>query len=350
MRAVVLGSTRPVGTGRVSVEQVAEPVLLHPADALVRVQAAGVCGTDLHAVAGHLPGAEAGTRLGHEYVGEIVELGAAVTRLSIGNRVVGSDFTACGTCWYCTRQAFWHCSSRSFLGTGTAFGNSTPGAQAELVRVPFAEVTLAPLPASIDARLGVLMSDNLATAFSALDAAALAPSQTVAVIGGGPVGQLTALAAQLSGAGAVVLSDPVPARRQFAAERGSLACEPDDLAAALRTTTEGRGADIVVEAVGGARGLEAALAAVRPGGRIASVSAHSQTTWPMPLADTFAREVSLAFVIGDPIRMRPRMLAYARAGLLDQARDLVELRGLHEAAAAYADMSDMTAMKIALVP
>jgi threonine dehydrogenase-like Zn-dependent dehydrogenase len=319
-------------------------------DAVVRVEATAICGTDLHAVAGHLTGVPAGTRLGHEFVGTITELGPAVTGLQIGDRVVGSDFTCCGRCAPCRRGQHWHCGQRAFLGTGTAFGPELAGAQAEAVRVPLASTSLGRVPADLDPRLAVLMSDNLATAFCALAAGRLQPGETLAVVGGGAVGQLCSLAAQLSGAGVVVVSDPVESRRLWAREHGALACEPGELVDRLAPWTDGQGADLVLEAVGGSRGLDAALAADRPGGRVISVSAHAEPTWPLPLASVFARELAIGFVIGDAVRARDRMLSLAAAGLLVGATDLVAARPLEDAVAAYAAATGMQAMKLLLVP
>lgn len=345
MRAVL---TTP--GGRVTLADVPAPVVVDPEDAVVQVEATAICGTDLHAIAGHLAGVPAGTRLGHEFVGAVSQIGPAVTGVQVGDRVVGSDFVSCGRCRPCRRGQHWHCPQRAFLGTGTAFGPDLPGAQAEAVRVPFASISLGRVPVGLDPRLAVLMSDNLPTALCALEAGRLQPGETVAVVGGGPVGQLCALAAQLCGAGVVVVSDPVASRQTWAREHGSLACGPDELAGRLAPWTDEQGADLVVEAVGGARGLDAALSAVRPGGRVTSVSAHADPTWPLPLASVFARELSLAFVIGDAVRTRDRMLSFAAAGLLDGAADLCRTRRLDEAGAAYASAQEMSAMKLLLVP
>ena len=114
MRAVVYR-----GPGRVAIEQVADPSIIESTDAIVRVTLAGICGTDLHAIKGDFPGVEPGTVLGHEFVGEVIEIGQAVRRIRRGDEVMASDFTACGQCRWCDRQEHWHCGVRAFFGTGT---------------------------------------------------------------------------------------------------------------------------------------------------------------------------------------------------------------------------------------
>jgi threonine dehydrogenase-like Zn-dependent dehydrogenase len=135
VRAVVFASQ-----GRVLVDTVEEPRILEPPDALVRVRLAGICGTDLHLAGGDLPGIDPGTVMGHEFVGDVVEIGAAVRSIRTGDRVCGSDFTACGVCRWCARGEHWECPQRRFFGSGRAFGLEVTGAQAELVRIPFADV------------------------------------------------------------------------------------------------------------------------------------------------------------------------------------------------------------------
>ncbi|WP_297736646.1 alcohol dehydrogenase catalytic domain-containing protein [Nocardioides sp.] len=325
-----------------------EPTLQDAQDAIVGVEHTGICGTDVHAMQGHLPGVPAGTVLGHEFVGTVLATGGAVTSINVGDRVVGTDFTACGNCWHCRRHEHWHCPRRRFLGTGTSFGPELSGAQAEQVRVPFADICLAVLPRGLDSATAVLLCDNFPTGFAAAKKACVAPGDVVAVVGGGMVGQLAALAAQHHGASVVVVSDPVEARQSAARSTGNLATVPERLVPTLHELTAGRGADVVVEAVGGATGLDAALLACRPGGTVASVSAHVQKTWSFPLADAFAREITVQMVIGDPLRDRDSMLALATSGLLGPAHDLMRTADLTSAVDAYSDAAHSRYLKIVL--
>ncbi len=343
MRAVVYA-----GPGQVAVADVDEPHLQAPTDAIVEVGTAGICGTDLHVSSGHVDGVGPGTVLGHEFTGTIVECGPAVLTLHPGESVMSSDFTACGHCWWCRRGEHWHCPERQFFGTGRAFGPELPGAQADYVRVPHADVTLARRPAGLDADAALLIGDNLATGWIAAQRAPVRPGDVVAVVGGGPVGQLAGLAAQGHGAAVVVVSDPVAARRETAAAQGAVSCEPDQARPLLDAVTDGRGADVVVEAVGGSRGLDAALDLVRDAGVVVSVSAHQQQEWAFPLARSFAGQRTVRFVIGDSISLRDTLTGVVTAGLVAPgfvvtARDLLD-----EAARRYRDMRDLSELKVVL--
>lgn len=345
MRAVIFS-----GPGEVAVTQVPDPMLQDDTDALVRVSLTGICGTDLHAVAGHLPGLQPGTILGHEFVGTVVEVGTAVRRVRPGDTVMSSDFTACGDCWWCRRGQHWQCPRRQFFGTGTAFGPELAGAQAEFVRVPFADTTLASLPRGVDPVAALLIGDNLATGWVAVQRAGIQPGDVGAVVGGGPIGQLVSLCAQVHGAAVVVLSDPLAGRRELAATQGALTAEPAAVRELLNTLTDGRGADAVIEAVGGPRGLDAALDLVRAAGTVVSVSAHGDQSWAFPLAAAFAAEVTLTFVIGDAIRVRDRLAAVVAAGVLDPRFVITAQRGLTEAVRSYGELSRMQEYKVVLDP
>ena len=166
MRAVIYTSP-----GEVALAEVPLPVIVDSTDAIVKVTLAGICGTDLHVVRGDFSGIEPGTVVGHEFVGEVVELGSAVRRFKPGDKVMSSDFTACGHCGWCDRGDHWHCHERAFFGTGTSFGPALAGAQAEFVRVPHADTTLGLLPPGCSQEAGLLMGDNLATGWVAVERA-----------------------------------------------------------------------------------------------------------------------------------------------------------------------------------
>lgn len=307
MRAVVLA-----GPGRVEVRDVAEPTIEVPTDVVLDVVATGVCGTDTHAVAHPGDSLPEGTILGHEFVGRVRMVGAAVTRLAHGDLVVGSDFSACGACAACRRRNHWHCPERQFFGTGTAYGPALPGGLAERVRVPHAETTLGHLPADIPPEEAVLATDALATALTAVDRGRIGPGDIVAVLGAGPVGQLTGMVARAAGASAVIVSDPSVARRAEAEARGLVAVEPDDLGPAGRELTDGRGFDVALEAVGLTATLTAATSVVRGQGTVVVVGVPAEVRPALPLQEMFRREIDLRFAIGDPIRQRDRVISMLR--------------------------------------
>ncbi|MGS0756550.1 alcohol dehydrogenase catalytic domain-containing protein [Roseateles sp. GG27B] len=312
MRALIY-----VSPGVVEVANVPIPTLLDPTDAIVKVKLAGICGTDLHVVRGDFPGLVPGTVVGHEFVGEVVDVGRDLRRIKLGNKVMASDFTACGRCNWCDGGDHWHCTKRAFFGTGTAFGLALEGAQAEYVRVPHADVTLGVIPPTCSDEAALLMGDNLATGWVAVERAQTEPGDCVVIVGGGAVGQLTALSAQAVAAGIVLVVEPNEKRRAFAQAHGSMAVHPDQALTLVRSLTNGIGADVVLEAVGGSLPLDLAVALARPRGRIVSVGAHVAEAWAFPVARGFRDELSIGFAIGDGIRLRRRLLQMVSAGALD---------------------------------
>ncbi len=332
------------GQGRVEVGTVPDPRVEDPTDAVVRVRRTAVCGTDLHVVA-HAAGLPEGFVVGHEFVGEVVDTGPGVHAHRRGDLVVGADFTSCGHCWWCRRGDHWECAERRFFGTGSAFGPPLPGAQAELVRVPHADTVLQPVPDGVPLDVAVFLGDTLATGYAAVQRAAPRPGDTVAVVGGGTVGQLTSLAAQACGAGIVVLVEPVDTRRDLAAAHGAVVATPDDARAVIDRLTDGRGADAVVDAIGGPRGLDAAFALARRRGTVVSVGVHTDTGWTLPVARAFTDELTLAFAIGDLARDAGPLLALVRSGVLAPAvvaSETVPLDGVPEA---YARMAQRRTLK-----
>jgi alcohol dehydrogenase len=314
MRAIVYA-----GPNKVELRDVQEPVLQAPTDAIVRVTMAGICGTDLHVIAGDFAGFKAGSIMGHEFVGDVIEIGAAVQYIKRGDHVMASDFVACGHCRSCTRGDHWECADRAFFGTGTSFGPALSGGQADLVRVPLADTTLCRVPAGCSDEAAILIGDNLATGWAAVERAGVEPGDFVAVIGGGAVGQLAGICAQAVGAAAVIVVEPNERRRQFAQRHGSLAAAPEEAGALLRQITDGQGADVVIEAVGASAPLRSAFQLVRKRGNIVSVGAHVDQAWPLDLARSFTDELTLTFAIGDSIRLRQRLLPLVRCGILEPA-------------------------------
>jgi alcohol dehydrogenase len=332
------------GHGRVRVATVPDPGIEEPTDAVVRVRRAAVCGTDLHTVA-HPTGVPEGFVLGHEFVGEVVDLGPGVHSHRRGDLVVGANFTSCGHCWWCRRGDNWECTGRRFFGTGSAFGPPLPGAQAELVRVPHADTVLNPVPDGVDVDTAVFLGDTLATGYAAVQRAGIRPGDTIAIVGGGPVGQLTSLAAQACGAGIVVLVEPVDARRDLAATQGAVAVIPEDARAVVDQLTDSRGADAVIDAIGGPRGLETGYALVRSRGTVVSVGVHTETSWGVPVARAFAEELTLTFAIGNLARDAGALMALVRSGAVDPTVVASETVPLDEVPEAYARMAQRRTLK-----
>lgn len=343
MKAVAVASD-----GKPEVIEVAEPGPPGPGEVVVAVELAGICGTDLHVLRGDFGAAPPGTILGHEFVGHVVAVGSGVTRLSAGDRVVNSDFTACGNCRWCRRGGHWHCVERRFFGTGELFGPAQAGAQAERVLVPNADTTLSLLDPRCPPEAAILLSDNLATAWSAVERARLEPGDVVAVIGGGPLGLLSAHCALAVGAASVVVVEPNPARRSVASSQGAVVTDPDNARATVDGLTGGDGADAVIEAVGLIATLDSAVDLVRRGGRVASVGVPLADRWTLPVAQTFSDELNLSFVIGNPIATNARLQRMVVGGALDPIFVVDGRMSLIEAPAAYAAVTAQRHLKVVL--
>jgi len=264
------------GPGVVEFDRVEDPSILSPTDAVVRVELAAICGSDLHVYRGHETGLDHGTVLGHEFYGEIVEKGSDVT-LPLGQRVVSPFSTSCGRCFYCNLGLTARCEQGELFGWVEG-DTGLHGAQAEFVRVPLAESTLVPVADEITSATEALFAgDVLSTGFFCAEGAQIRPGDGVAVLGCGPVGLMAIVASNELGAGRVWAIDSVPERLQLAESFGA---EPlflaEDPVERVRAATEGRGADAVLEAVGSPQATRLAVDLVRPGGRVSAAGVHTE--------------------------------------------------------------------------
>lgn len=337
------------GPGRVAVEDLAEPRVEQPRDAVVRVTRAAVCGTDLHPYRGDLPGFAAGTVLGHEFAGTVEDAGAEVP-FARGQRVFASDVIACGRCRECARGRHYQCAGVGLFGYSTVVGADVAGGQAEYVRVPYADVVLAATPDDVTDEQALFVGDVLTTAYAAVRGGDVTPGDVVAVVGGGPVGLLAGLCARVAGAARVLVADPAPQRRARATERGLTAVAPSELSAALAPLTDGRGAHAVIEAVGTDAALALALRAAGPHATVGVAGAHHSAAMPFPTELAFARELTVRFVVGDPITLRERVLALVRSGRVDPARIISHRLPLADAPSAYRLVDTQRAFKAVLIP
>lgn len=252
----------------VRVETVPDPRILNPHDCIVRVTSTAICGSDLHLYDGVVPTMEQGDILGHEFMGEVVEVGPQVSKLKVGERVVVPFTISCGQCYYCKNGLWSLCdnsnpnawmveemygfSSAGFFGYSHLFGGYA-GGQAEYVRVPFADVGPFRVPSSLTDKQVLFLSDILPTAYQAAENGNIRPGDTVAVWGCGPVGQLTIRCAFLRGAERVIAIDTIPKRLEMAREKGhaeTLDYRNADVIEALKEMTAGRGPDVCIDAVG----------------------------------------------------------------------------------------------------
>jgi threonine dehydrogenase-like Zn-dependent dehydrogenase len=255
MKAVVFH-----GIGDIRLDDVKEPKIQEKTDAIVRITAAAICGTDLHMIRGTLPGMKSGTILGHEGVGIVEEVGKHVRNLKKGDRVVIPSTIACGYCSYCRSGYYSQCDNANPNGAeaGTAFfggpAESGPfdGMQAEFVRVPFANVGLVKLPTNVTDDQAILISDIFPTAYFGAKLAQIKSGDTVAVWGCGPVGQFAIASAKLLGAGRIFAIDRIVSRLDMARDQGAevINFEEENPVAVLKELTGKIGVDRAIDAVG----------------------------------------------------------------------------------------------------
>lgn len=280
---------------RLAYERVPDPVLVEPGDALVRVAVAGICGSDLHPYFGRERGLDRGTVMGHEFLGDVVEVGSGVRSFRPGDRVVAPFSTSCGACFYCRAGLTARCASGQLFGW-VQEGSGLHGAQAELVRVPLADGTLVAVPEGLDAAVALLAGDILSTAAFGADLAGVGQGDLVVVVGCGPVGLLAVRAALERGAREVVAVDAVPSRLAVAERFGATPADflRGDPLAAVRERSEGRGADGAIEAVGSPEATRLAADLLRLGGSLAAVGVHTEPHLAISPGEIYDRNLRYA--------------------------------------------------------
>jgi alcohol dehydrogenase len=344
------------GTRDVRVERVADPQLKAPGDALIRITRAAICGSDLHAYHADLP-VEPGFVLGHEGVGVVEEVGRGVTRLKKGQRVVVSAVVACGECYYCRRGQPAQCAEAG--GGVFGFGRNSAGKlgelggeQSEAVAVPMADYTCYPLPDAIDDDAAVFLADILPTAYFGALNGDIRPGDVVAIFGCGPVGLCSVLAAQLFGPAEVIAVDNVPYRLELARMLGAT---PVTIAAARETIlnrTDGRGADVTIEAVGNEAALNASFENVRGGGTVSMVGVLALPVYNFPLMLAFQRDLTFRVGLANINAHIPRLANLLAHGRVDPRPIISHTLSLDEAARGYKIFDARTegAIKILLKP
>ncbi|HEY9600487.1 MAG TPA: zinc-dependent alcohol dehydrogenase [Allocoleopsis sp.] len=255
MKAVVFH-----GIGDIRLDNVPEPQIQDSTDAIIRLTASAICGTDLHMIRGTFTGMKPGTILGHEGVGIIEEIGSNVRNLKVGDRVVVPSTIACGYCSYCRTGYYAQCDNANPHGhtAGTAFfggpeaAGPFDGLQAEYARIPYANVGLVKLPNEVTDDQAILISDIFPTGYFGADIAEIEPGDTVAIFGCGPVGQFAIASAKLFGAGRIIAVDTIKSRLEMARDQGAEVIDfnAEDPIEAIRELTGGIGVDRAIDAVG----------------------------------------------------------------------------------------------------
>ncbi|GGO74725.1 glutathione-dependent formaldehyde dehydrogenase [Nocardioides deserti] len=334
------------GPYRVRVEEKPDPRIEHPNDAIVRVTRAAICGSDLHLYHGMMPDTRVGHTFGHEFIGIVEEVGSSVQNLQVGDKVMVPFNIFCGSCFYCARGLYSNCHNVNANATavGAIYGYSHTtggydGGQAELVRVPFADVGPSIIPDWLDDEDALLMTDALATAYFGAQLAEISEGDTVAVLGAGPIGLYAARSAWLMGAGRVVVIDQLPERlekaRTFAHAETINFNEVDDVVLEMKKQTDHLGFDAVIDAVGAeadgnmtqhltsARfklqggspiALNWAIDGARKGGVVSVMGAYGPIFSSVKFGDALNKGLTLRMNQCPVKRQWPRLLEHIRSG------------------------------------
>src|SRR5690349_2132650 len=321
------------GPGKRAWEFVPDPAIREPTDAIVRIESSTICGTDLHILKGDVPEVTPGTILGHEAVGTVVEVGAAVTTLAPGDRVLVSCITSCGRCRFCKEGHYGLCTG----GGGWIFGHLIDGLQAEYARVPFADTSLYKVPEHLTDEQVLFLADILPTAYEVgVLNGRVVPGDTVAIVGAGPIGLAAIMTARLHTPGRIVVIDLADARLAKALDFGAdvaINNSSEDAVARVMDLTGGLGADVAIEAVGVPETFELCADLIRPGGRLANVGVHGHPA-TLHLEKLWIRDVLITTGLVDTTTT-PKLLKLIAAGRLDPTPFATHRFALADAEEAY---------------
>ncbi|MEU4587893.1 zinc-dependent alcohol dehydrogenase family protein [Kitasatospora aureofaciens] len=337
------------GPGRRTWGDVPDPVVRDPEDAVVRVDAVTICGTDLHILKGDVPEVEQNRILGHEAVGTVTATGPGVRTVMAGDRVLVSCISACGRCTYCRGASYGQCTG----GGGWILGHLIDGCQAEHVRTPFADTSLHKLPDGVSDEDALLLADILPTSYEVgVRNGRVGPGDSVAIVGAGPIGLAAILTARLYSPSRIVAVDLARARldaaKRFGADATLTVAEATP-EAVRELSRDGLGVDVAIEAVGVPESFELCTRLVRPGGRVANVGVHGKPA-VLHLEDLWIRDITVTTGLVDT-DSTPLLLDLLAAGRLEVGGLVTHRFGLHEMQDAYdvfADAADTGALKVAL--
>jgi 2-desacetyl-2-hydroxyethyl bacteriochlorophyllide A dehydrogenase len=343
MRAVTFQAPEEV-----RVEEKPAPEVVAADDAVVQVEASGICGSDLHIYHGRVP-VEPGFTIGHEFVGTVLAVGDDVERVDLGDRVLGCFHTACATCSACLRGDYHRCRKGRTFGHGSHLGD-LQGAQAEQLLVPRANLTLRRVPEGMSSEVALFAGDVMGTGYHAVAHAGMRSGDTVAVLGLGPVGLCAVQAALAGGAVQVFAIDTVPERLAMAGDFGAtpLHLTEEEPKRAVRASTEG-GVDVVVDAVGDPAPLEMAISLARDAGTVSGIGAYAGRG-EVPIGLAWLKGLTLRLGLANVIAHVDRVLALIEAGKLDPAPLVTHHMKLDDVAEAYRLYDEREALKIVLTP
>jgi 2-desacetyl-2-hydroxyethyl bacteriochlorophyllide A dehydrogenase len=335
--------------GVVAVDERPEPELLARDDAVVAIAASGICGSDLHIYHGRVKIAP-GFTIGHEYVGTVIAAGDGVTRVAVGDRVLGCYHTACGTCFFCLRGTYHKCDHARTFGHGEVLG-SLQGTQAEQALVPMANMTLRKVPDGVPDEIALFAGDVAGTGYHSVVEAGVQPGDTVAVLGLGPVGLCAIQAALAAGAAPVYAIDAVEQRLDVARALGATPIHlteerPRDV---VRSATEGRGVDAAIDAVGHPDALDLAIRLTRNAGTVVATGVYAEPC-QVHMGLVWIKALTLRTGQANVIGHVDRVLGMLAAGTLDPSPLVTHHMSLDEAPEAYEIYDRREALKIVLTP
>jgi alcohol dehydrogenase len=337
------------GPGRKAWEEVPTPTIVDDTDALVRVDAVTICGTDLHILKGDVPEVTDGRVLGHEAVGTVEAVGAAVKNVRVGDRVLVSCVSACGACRFCREGRYGQCLG----GGGWILGHLIDGTQAEHVRVPFADTSTYAVPDGVTDEQILMLADILPTGYEVgVLNGHVSPGDTVAIVGSGPIGLAAIMGASLFSPSHIIAIDLADSRLEAAKQFGAdvtINNGREDALAIVRELTGGLGADVTIEAVGTPATFELAVALVRPGGHVANVGVHGAPA-TLHLEEIWIRDITITTGLVDTYAT-PTLLKLVQTHQLDSERFVTHhfsLDQFEEAYDVFEAAADTGALKVVL--
>ncbi len=372
------------GPYRVRAQNMPDPVIEHPNDAIVRVTRSCICGSDLHLYHGLVPDTRIGSTFGHEFTGVVEEIGPSVQNLKVGDHVLVPFNIFCGSCFFCQRELYSNCNNvnpeASAVGGIYGYSHTTggyAGGQAEYVRVPMADVGPTKIPADLDLDDAVLLTDAYPTGYQAAEMGEIKEGDTVVVFGAGPVGIFAAKSAWLLGAGRVIVVDHVDYRLEFV--KNFAQCEVvnfkevDDMALHIKKMTDWMGADVCIDAVGAeaagsaiqqltgvrlklqagsATALHWAINSVRKGGVVSIVGVYGPTFNAIPIGNALNKGLTLRMNQASVKRHLPRLIEHIKEGRIEPKQVITHRVPLEEVSDAYHIFSSKldNCIKTVLVP
>ena len=321
------------GPGKRAWESVPDPAIRVPTDAVVRIDSATICGTDLHILKGDVPEVEPGTILGHEAVGTIEEVGSGVTTFSPGDRVLISCITACGRCRFCKEAHYGLCTG----GGGWILGHLIDGVQAEYARVPFVDTSAYAVPEGLTDEQVLFLADILPTSYEVgILNGRVKPGDVVAIVGAGPIGLAAVLTAKLYTPATIVVLDVAEKRLELAKAFGAdvtIDNGTEDAVARILELTDGAGADVTLEAVGIPGTFELCTEIVRAGGTVANIGVHGAPA-TLHLEKLWIKDVTITTGLVDTFTT-PTLLKLIEQGRLDATPFTTHRFKLSDAMEAY---------------